>query len=182
MPGNLPSGKGQTTKQQSLSVVLASDHDALPGAGTDITTLAKEVTLAAANVLLTAANALLTGITGKLTAQLGPNRGVNLFAFAMTTTSAISDFSTSTQLLADIAAGKEFVLTAEGGDIWYSFSPNTSSATVSATAVGSTLGATICDYIPAGQSTPPMIIPPGSVSVSALASNPAAILRMRRVN
>jgi hypothetical protein len=169
--GNLPSGPGQTDTAHSLSVAFASDAPA-PAAPTGSPTAAIQTTQQTS----------LTSIDGKLTAQMGPSRSVNLFAFPMTTTSFLTDFSASAQLIADIAAGKEFVLTAEGGDVWYFFSPATSGHSVSATATGSTLGVTICDYIPSGQSTPPMIIPPGTVSVVALAANAFAILRMRRVN
>jgi len=168
-----PSGAGQTDKAHSMSIVPASDADPMPvGLAPGAASAANQPTELAS----------LASIDGKLTAPQGPNRGVNLWSVAVTASSVHTDLTPGTQLIADIAVGKEFVLTADGGDIWYFFSQSTGGHSVSATIASLALGTTVPAYLPAGQSTPPMIIPAGTQGVVALASNATTMLRIQRIN
>lgn len=74
MPDNLPSGNGQTTATRSVSVVLASDHPALPGGGVggSDASAANQVT---GNTSLASIDTKLTGpvpvtITGSVTLSI----------------------------------------------------------------------------------------------------------------
>ena len=73
----------------------------------------------------------------------------NIRAIAVTTSSAITDLSASTEIWNDILAGRMIRMRADGGDVYYAFN-TANSGTVDQT--NTTPGnATQCDIIPAGQ-------------------------------
>jgi hypothetical protein len=171
---NVPTGGGQTDAAHSASVVFASDA-AAPAAPAGSSTSAIQATQQTS----------LTSIDGKLSAQKAPLRSTNCYAIAVTATTggtAVQTLLTGTDLGADIAAGKEFVMTADGADIWW-LSDTGTSGVLSNTATNASHTTNIPDYLPAGSSTPPMKFDPAVATgaIASFGSNANGMLRIRCV-
>jgi hypothetical protein len=104
------------------------------------------------------------GISNKLTAPLGPQKNIGLYAVAVTSINpaapTVAGIS-GTSLSVDISGGKEFVAIADGADFWW-FADNAASGGTLNTTTGSlNVSITMPDFLPSGSSTPPFTFPLG---------------------